>query len=1451
MRHSQINVLRALAARAALVAALCPALALSLTGVASAAFTRPFLHQIAKTTSPIIYGQEAADSGENIATDAAGDVWVGEQPHNVSEFDSAGGLLKTLEEVGTGHGLAIGYAIGDVYVAPLERIEVFDAAGSPLEQFGGPFIARSVAVDNSSEPSAGDIYVAITDGEPRIERFNSKGEPVDFADASLPYVHENKIIGTSIPGAERFVHVSEEPAYLAVDPHGDIFAVDPRLGPIRSAAVLEYSSSGQFLGDLAGEDTPGLGGSHEEGGWGGNLEGVAVDPASGHVLVSVSRTGGVPGYFHSQYVEGAVDEFEPSGHFLDQITTTSDGHRLDGAFAVALDSEGDLYVSEAGFNGATNQFERAVDAYAPAKFVPTITLAEPTRREPTNTTLNGSVDPDGRALTACEFEYVSAVTFVEHEPFANAAQSLAPAGATAGDFTLTFESATTAPIPYDASAAELGGALEALAPVGAGDVEVTGPAGGPYTVQFTGSLSHTKVPQLTADASALVPVGASVAVSTVTEGGDGGFHGAKNAPCEPAAGEIPADESVHSVHAEIANLEAGTVYRYRLAATASGALGARETSASLPFTTPAAPRIDATFVSGVSSEYADLHAQLDPLGTDTSYHFEYDAREYQKGEAPHGVSVPVPDASIGSGGATGSAEARVVQQIGPLAPDTTYHFRLVATGELEENGKTTFAPPAVPGPDETFTTLPAPTIGLPDNRAYELVTPLDKGGADDMFATAASSEPAPRTYTNQNTGFASPSGDQFLLAKTEAAFGAFPASGENAYVFSRSSAGWSHTPVASAPLGVQSLKIGTVDPTDFSRLAVNDQVGSPPSLAGVRSTSLVGPPGGPYTTLHADSPRHEELSEGLEATEIVGASDDLTHVVLETKSHTLCSGATSVDEGAPSLCEWEPLEVGGCTALATSYAEGSEGCLQLLDVRSDGRLLSRCGALLGEGEGTGDAHDAVSAAGAQFIFTAPDPYAQGGEGCWNGDTVDAPQLYMRSQASTIELSAAEEGAPEAAGHHPVYYVGAAEDASRVFFVTEAELTADDAGIHDPELYEWRSDGTVGAGGTCANTEGCRTRVSRGESGATAAGVYNVPAVSADGSAVYFTAVGRLTSGAPVTSGIQVDLYRYDTATGAVTYVATITTDDYPANSAVQWGPTQHERGLASNANWYTTPDGRYLLFASISELTGYSTAEAAPGDCPAVDGALLGGHCEEVYRYDSQTGQIACLSCDPSGAAPVSNALFERSGPEEERAAEPTRPISDDGSYAFFDTADPLVTQDTNGTLDVYEWHEGRVSLISSGTEAYPSFFLGSSADGANVFIGTHANLIPSLNTESQGNIYDARICTGAEPCIKPAAGVTAQCEGGACQTPQPAPIDQTPASLTFSGTGNLLAELPPPPRPKKTAAQIRAGRLAAALKICKRDRSKKERAACETQARKRYDPVKTARKPSDKRRAK
>ena len=77
-------------------------------------------------------------------------------------------------------------------------------------------------------------------------------------------------------------------------------------------------------------------------------------------------------------------------------------------------------------------------------------------------------------------------------------------GVTGGTFTLTAAAETTGNIAFDATGADIQAALVLLSTIGVGQVSVTGPAGGPWVVEFTGTLAHTDVLALTGDGTNLV-----------------------------------------------------------------------------------------------------------------------------------------------------------------------------------------------------------------------------------------------------------------------------------------------------------------------------------------------------------------------------------------------------------------------------------------------------------------------------------------------------------------------------------------------------------------------------------------------------------------------------------------------------------------------------------------------------------------------------------------------------------------------------------------------------------------------------------------------------------------------------------------------------------------------------------------------------------------------------------
>jgi hypothetical protein len=125
-----------------------------------------------------------------------------------------------------------------------------------------------------------------------------------------------------------------------------------------------------------------------------------------------------------------------------------------------------------------------------------------------------SVIPDGLALAkATSGTYSGKYIPIAAKP--NEVQTATIGGSGLTSFTLTFDGETTASIDAAATAATVDAALEALSSIDSGGVVVTGSAGGPYTVTFSGTqFQGTNVPAMTA-----TPTGGSgtVTIATATD----------------------------------------------------------------------------------------------------------------------------------------------------------------------------------------------------------------------------------------------------------------------------------------------------------------------------------------------------------------------------------------------------------------------------------------------------------------------------------------------------------------------------------------------------------------------------------------------------------------------------------------------------------------------------------------------------------------------------------------------------------------------------------------------------------------------------------------------------------------------------------------------------------------------------------------------------------------------
>jgi hypothetical protein len=720
-----------------------------------------------------------------------------------------------------------------------------------------------------------------------------------------------------------------------------------------------------------------------------------------------------------------------------------------------------------------------------------------------------------------------------------------------------------------------------------------------------------------------------------------------------------------------------------------------------------------------------------------------------------------------------------------------------------------------------------PSGRLPDCRAYELVSPPYKAGAD-----AVTIQPV---FPAQAA--ACPSGESCALVYMNAATAFDGAQGNevpNAYRATRGAGGWQTTELT--PPTLQAPASGRARVTyDFSDdlaeavLRVPFQTLAPGAPAGVYNL-FSRQVDGRYALVTASPPSAPpqpgcgSCFEQQDVPAFAGASADFSHVIFEANDSLL--------KDAPQ---------GGVENLYETVAEQ----VRLVGILPDGAVAPQ-GATPGAGissitQRAGQLQHAISQSGSNVLFEAaadggaPDPQQAG-----------ITELYDRIDgSSTVEVSAPAAGAEPSkcetkagvCAAEPARFWAASADGSVVYFTSSAALTREsytgtetrspeqeqeeeETGerIENPGTDLYRYD--VGSGALSDLTvDGENPEDPNGAS------VLGVVGASTDGSYVYFVADGDLAAGA--TSG-QPNLYvSHQPAQGAATvsFIATLQApeeEELENIEASRAGPAfQYHSDVAdwtahpTESQAYVTPDGRHLAFMSVMALTGYDNHDQTSGEAD-----------HEVFEYSAETGQLACASCDASGAPPLGSAFL--GAKLDERASTPfhqPRSLSDDGSRLFFSSPDPLVPGLSGATAAVFEYEDGAAQLISGTEGGSDDMFLDASASGDDVFLATRQRLAAS-DADELVDVYDARVDGGlpAVPAPPP------PCQGSACQEPFSSPAAfAAPVSALFTGPGNLA----PRPAAKPTREQL----LSRALARCRKLRDHHKRAVCVAAAKRRYAP--------------
>jgi hypothetical protein len=369
----------------------------------------------------------------------------------------------------------------------------------------------------------------------------------------------------------------------------------------------------------------------------------------------------------------------------------------------------------------------------------------------------------------------------------------------------------------------------------------------------------------------------------------------------------------------------------------------------------------------------------------------------------------------------------------------------------------------------------------------------------------------------------------------------------------------------------------------------------------------------------------------------------------------------------------------------------------------------------------------------------------------------------------------------------------------------------------PQLYAHRAGGqsvllSRSAAGAPA-PRGVRTLGPTGDV-PTGRSVVQYASASRSGRYVVFASEDRLTPDAP--AGDDRLYYRFDAESGRTEYLPGVTGTIHLVSDQ---GDLLYQ-DLDDVALWHA--GARTVLVAGLTQAGSYITAPQVSADGRAwafsssqpIGAANHPDGVPEVYRYAVGDAAPTCLSCLPPGGNASTGATldnFALDGPgytvNSGKPRRPGRSLSADGRRLFFDTADPLVAEDTNGVRDVYTWEDGRVALISSGKNERNSYLLDASASGDDVFFATREGLIAG-DRDGSYDVYDARVGGGFPPVIEGPV-----CTGDVCQAPSAVvPIVPVPES-SLPGPGNIAPPRASSPVTVKVVSRV-AGRRKAKVRV-------------------------------------
>jgi hypothetical protein len=430
-----------------------------------------------------------------------------------------------------------------------------------------------------------------------------------------------------------------------------------------------------------------------------------------------------------------------------------------------------------------------------------------------------------------------------------------------------------------------------------------------------------------------------------------------------------------------------------------------------------APEVVGPQASEVTATTAVLRGSVNPKGLKTTWRFSFGSSDCSV--KPNSCEF-TKKATIEAGGSPVAVEASLVG----LLPGTVHHFLLEAENS---SGKT-------PSTDRAFATRGTASEGLPDGRAYEQASPVDKDGGDAVGKLGLVKAAVDGNGMSFGSSFGIPGGSG---AQSLPSYLALRGPG---------TVGWATQGLLPPPVFGERAQVQGWLP-DFSKTYSNATIlGSPRKKALVERSTM----GGPSTIV---SPYTVQAEYSY-----VGASPDASIVFFEAeaKLKTKEAGGTLIEgaiEGAHNLYAWDratgevslagALNDGGAPpkgAIAGPYdwSRGTNVVTRREGGAARGYYLQGTHAITA----SGDVYFTEAGSGQLFLRVNPTRP----QSAMSGETCLKP-----ADACTIHVSASKRSAPDPAGPQPAAFQSASADGSKVFFTSPEKLTdASNTGPEQPE-----------------------------------------------------------------------------------------------------------------------------------------------------------------------------------------------------------------------------------------------------------------------------------------------------------------------------------------------------------------------------------------------------------------